>query len=259
MAASPALVVETLEGGVGLARIHRPERRNALNQATLRALAEAVGTFDRDPDIGCVVITGGEAVFAAGADVTEMEGVGAAEMLASDRAAAWDALRSVRTPLIAAVSGYALGGGLELAMTCDMILVSDTARLGQPEINLGIMPGAGGTQRLTKQLGKYLAMELVLAGRLLNAEEAVHHGLANRVVAVAELQDEAVALARVVAARAPLARRLAKEAVQRAQDLTLEQGLAFERQGFSLLFGSEDKEEGLRAFLDKREATWHGR
>lgn len=252
------LIVETLGGGVGLVRIHRPERRNALNQSTLRALAAAVVAFDHDRDIGCIVVTGDDTAFAAGADVTEMDGKSVADMLSGDRVDAWDALRAVRTPLIAAVSGYALGGGLELAMLCDMIVVSETAKLGQPEIKLGIMPGAGGTQRLTRQLGKYLAMEVVLAGRLLSAEEAVLHGLANRVAPVGAYLEEALALARLVAAQAPLARMAAKSAVQRAQDLPLEQGLAFERQSFCLLFGTDDQSEGVRAFLEKRAPTWRG-
>lgn len=254
-----SLIVETVQGGVGLVRIHRPERRNALNQSTLRELAAAVSSFDHDPDIGCVVITGDSEAFAAGADVNELEGRSVADIVTGARAEAWETLRAVRIPLIAAVSGYALGGGLELAMLCDMIVVSETAKLGQPELKLGIMPGAGGTQRLTKQLGKYLAMEVVLAGRLLNAEEAVRFGLANRVATVAEYLEHAVALARVVASQAPVARLAAKDAVQRAQDLPLELGLAYERRAFSSLFGTEDQTEGVRAFLEKRAPIWSGR
>ncbi len=253
------LIVERLDGGVGLIRIHRPERRNALNQATMEELRVAMTAFDVDEAIGCIVLTGDERSFAAGADVTEMDGKGVADMLGSYRFQQWEALRALATPLVAAVSGYALGGGLELAMLCDMIVASDTAKLGQPEINLGIMPGAGGTQRLTRQLGKYLAMEVVLAGRLLTAEEALAHGLVNRVTPADETLPAAVELARKVASRAPLAVRMAKSAILEAQDAPLERGLAFERHSFYLLFGTQDQKEGVRAFLDKREPRWTGR
>ena len=168
------LIVQRLEGGVGLMRINRPKRRNALNQATLQELAHAARAFDLDPEIGCLVITGDERAFAAGADVTEMDGKGVPDMLGAYRFESWEALTRTRKPVIAAVSGYALGGGLELALLCDMIVVSESAQLGQPEINLGIMPGAGGTQRLTRQLGKYLAMEVILAGRRVNDGMAQH-------------------------------------------------------------------------------------
>lgn len=251
--------VERPGDGVGLIRIHRPERRNALNQATLAEIAEAMRAFDLDDAVGCIVLTGDDVAFAAGADVTEMDGKNVADMLGGYRFETWEALRRVRTPIVAAVSGFALGGGLELAMACDMIVASETARLGQPEINLGIMPGAGGTQRLTRQIGKYLAMEVVLAGRLLNAEEALRHGLVNHVVPVDVYLDKALEIARVVAGRAPMAARLAKSAVSKAQDMSLEDGLAFERNAFYLLFGTEDQKEGIRAFLEKRPPTFTGR
>ncbi|NLG08147.1 MAG: enoyl-CoA hydratase [Deinococcales bacterium] len=250
--------VERLEGGVGLLRIDRSERRNALNQATLQELAEAARAFDRDEAVGCLVITGDERAFAAGADVTEMDGKGVPDMLGAYRFESWEALARVRKPIVAAVSGYALGGGLELAMLCDMIVASESAKLGQPEIDLGIMPGAGGTQRLTRQLGKYLAMEVILAGRLLTAQEALQHGLVNRVVPVEGYLESALELARAVAARAPQAVRLAKSAVNRAQG-PLQEGLEFERNAFYLLFGTEDQKEGVRAFLEKREPRWRGR
>jgi len=253
------IVVERLDGGVGLIRIHRPDKRNALNQATMEELRRAASAFDVDEEIGCIVLTGDERAFAAGADISEMAGRGVGDMLASYRFQQWEALRQVATPMIAAVSGYALGGGLELAMLCDMIVAADNAKLGQPEINLGIMPGAGGTQRLTKQLGKYLAMEVVLAGRLLTAREALEHGLVNHVSSAQEALGDAVELARKVASRAPLAARVAKSAVLRAQDAPLEQGLAFERNSFTMLFGTEDQKEGVEAFLDKREPRWKGR
>ena len=253
------LIVERLDGGVGLVRIHRPERRNALDQATLEELRDAATAFDADRGVGCIVLTGDERAFATDADVTEMDGKGVADMLSGHRFELWEALRTVRTPLVAAVTGYALGGGLELAMLCDMIVAGDNARLGQPEIKLGIIPGAGGTQRLTRQLGKALAMEVVLAGRLLTAEEALAHGLVNRVTPVEDTLHAAVELARKVASRAPLAARVAKSAILQAQDTSLEQGLAFERHSFTLLFGTEDQKEGVRAFLDKREPHWSGR
>ncbi|MFA5595385.1 MAG: enoyl-CoA hydratase-related protein [Trueperaceae bacterium] len=252
------LIVQRLEGGVGLMRINRPKRRNALNQATLQELAHAARAFDLDPEIGCLVITGDERAFAAGADVTEMDGKGVPDMLGAYRFESWEALTRTRKPVIAAVSGYALGGGLELALLCDMIVVSESAQLGQPEINLGIMPGAGGTQRLTRQLGKYLAMEVILAGRFLTAQEAVAHGLANRVVPTEGYLEAALELARNVAARAPHAVKLAKSAVNRAQDGPLAQGLEFERNAFYLLFGTDDQKEGIRAFLEKRDPEFKG-
>ncbi|MDI3340466.1 MAG: enoyl-CoA hydratase-related protein [Sphaerobacter sp.] len=253
------LIVEKLAGGVGLIRLNRPERLNALNQALMRELVKAAEAFDADDEVGAIVLTGNEAAFAAGADVTEMDGAGVAGMLGGYRFDEWERLRRVRTPLIAAVSGWALGGGCELAMLCDIIVASETARFGQPEISLGLMPGAGGTQRLTRQVGKYLAMEMVLAGRQLTAAEAQRFGLVNRVVPVESYLDAALELARTVAAQAPLAVRLAKEAVLRAQDVPLEAGLAHERHNFYLLFGTEDTQEGIRAFLEKRRPEWRGR
>lgn len=253
------LVVERLDGGVGLIRINRPDKRNALNQATMEELRSAATALDLDGAIRCIVLTGDDRAFAAGADVTEMDGRAVGDMLGSYRFRQWEALRQIATPMVAAVSGFALGGGLELAMLCDMIVAADNAKLGQPEINLGIIPGAGGTQRLTKQLGKYLAMEVVLAGRLLSAQEALAHGLVNHVSSVEDALADAVELARKVASRAPLAARVAKSAVLHAQDSPLEHGLAFERHSFYMLFGTEDQKEGVEAFLDKREPRWKGR
>lgn len=253
------LLVEQVAGGGGLIRLNRPQRLNALNNATMAELATAMTRFDDDPGIGAIVLTGSETVFAAGADVTEMDGAGVAEMLSGYRFDEWETLRRIRTPVIAAVSGWALGGGCELAMLCDMIVASETARFGQPEINLGIMPGAGGTQRLTRQVGKYLAMEMVLAGRQLTAEEAQRAGLVNRVVPVEIYLDAAIDQARTVADQAPVAARLAKDAILKALDQPLEAGLAYERHNFYLLFGTEDKQEGIRAFLEKRPPDWKGR
>lgn len=253
------VIVEKLGAGVGLIRINRPRVRNALNQATMAEMVAALAEFDDDPDVGCIVLTGNQAAFAAGADISEFDGANVTDMLQDYRFDEWEALRRARTPLIAAVSGWALGGGFELAMLCDMIVASETARFGQPEINLGLMPGAGGTQRLTRQVGKYLAMEIVLAGRQLTAEEAARHGLVNRVVPPEAYLDAALELARTVASKAPMAVRLAKDAVLKAQDVALEAGLAYERHNFYLLFGTEDREEGIQAFLERRTPQWKGR
>jgi len=253
------LIVEKLPDGVGLIRINRPRVRNALNQATMAEIVAAVAAFDDDPGVGCIVLTGNETAFAAGADISEFDGASVTDMLQGYRFDEWEALRRARTPLIAAVSGWALGGGCELAMLCDMIVASETARFGQPEINLGLMPGAGGTQRLTRQVGKYLAMEMVLAGRQLTAEEAARNGLVNRVVPLEAYLDAALELARAVAAKAPVAVRLAKDAVLQAQDAALEAGLAYERHNFYLLFSTEDRDEGVRAFLERRAPEWKRR
>ena len=253
------LIVERVDGGVGLIRLNRPRVRNALNQATMSEVVRAVGRFDDDAAIGAIVLTGNEVAFAGGADINEFASAGVVQMVAAYRFDEWETLRRTAKPLLAAVSGWALGGGCELALLCDMIVASETARFGQPEITLGLMPGGGGTQRLMRQVGKYLTMEMVLAGRQLTAEEALRFGLVNRVVPVERYLDTALELARNVAARAPVAARLAKDAVLKAQDLTMEDGLAYERHNFYLLFGTEDKDEGVRAFLEKRMPTWSGR
>ena len=250
--------VET-HGRVGLVRLNRPKQLNALNTATLRELAQAIGAFEQEGDIRAMVITGNERVFAAGADIAEFQQTSLSELMRGLRADQYEMLRKVRKPLIAAVSGYAYGGGCELAMLCDLIVASDTARFAQPEINLGIIPGGGGTQRLTRQVGKYLAMEVILAGRVLSAWEALQHGLVNKVVPVELYLEEALELAQTIAERAPLAARLAKDAINRAQDMSLEHGLGLERSNFLIAFGSEDKQEGTSAFLEKRKPQWKGR
>jgi len=250
--------VET-HGRVGLVRLNRPKQLNALNTATLRELAQAIGAFEQEGDIRAMVITGNERVFAAGADIAEFQQTSLSELMRGLRADQYEVLRKVRKPLIAAVSGYAYGGGCELATLCDLIVASDTARFAQPEINLGIIPGGGGTQRLTRQVGKYLAMEVILAGRVLSAWEALQHGLVNRVVPVELYLEEALELAQTIAERAPLAARLAKDAINRAQDMSLEHGLGLERSNFLIAFGSEDKQEGTSAFLEKRKPQWKGR
>ncbi len=244
---------------VGLIRLNRPRAFNALNAQLMQELTDALSAFDADPAIGAIVITGNEKVFAAGADIKEMAAATAADMLTSGYIDLFDRIRTVSKPIIAAVSGWALGGGFELAMTCDMIVASETAQFGQPEINLGIIPGAGGTQRLTRTVGKYLAMEIVLNDRRLKAEEALRFGLVNRVVPVERYLDEALALAQQLAARAPLALRIAKEAVNRALETSLTEGLAYERRVFYLLFATDDQKEGMAAFLEKRQPQWQGK
>lgn len=252
------ILVET-HAKVGLVRLNRPRQLNALNTPTLSELAQAMLAFEQDQAIGAMVITGNEQAFAAGADIAEFQQTSLAELMKGLRADQYEVLRKVRKPLIAAVSGYAYGGGCELAMLCDLIVASDTARFAQPELNLGIIPGGGGTQRLTRQVGKYLAMEMILAGRVLSAWEALQHGLVNRVVPVELYLEEALELAQAIAGRAPLAVRLAKDAVSRAQDLSLEHGLGFERSNFLIAFGSEDKQEGTTAFVEKRRPQWKGK
>ncbi|HOA24468.1 MAG: enoyl-CoA hydratase-related protein [Aggregatilineales bacterium] len=243
---------------VGLIRLNRPEALNALNGELMRELVAALRAFDDDPDIGAMVITGSDRAFAAGADIKEMASRTAVEMLHSDMIGTWDAVASMKKPVIAAVSGYALGGGAELALMCDMIVASETAVFGQPEINLGVIPGAGGTQRLARTVGKALAMEMVLNDRRLSAEEALQRGLVNYVYPVETYLDEALRLANEIAARAPVAVRLAKEAVNKAFELPLAEGLAFERRNFYFLFATSDQKEGMDAFIGKRKPEWKG-
>jgi len=242
----------------GLIRIHRPEAMNALNAVVMEEIAQALESFDADPQVGAMVLTGDDRAFAAGADIKEMAEASSVEMLLSDRIGRWDRIRRIRKPVIAAVSGWCLGGGNELAMACDMIVASETARFGQPEINLGVMPGAGGTQRLTRAVGKAIAMEVVLNSRTLTAQEACAFGLVNRVVPVESTLDEALRLASEIAERAPLAVRLAKEAVNHAFESFLADGLADERRAFYFLFGTRDQKEGMAAFIAKRKPEWTG-
>ncbi len=251
------ILIETHER-VGLVRINRPKARNALNGTVLREMNDAFEAYDANPDVGAIVITGDEIAFAAGADIKEMATASAMDMLTRSYIPQFDRIRQVHKPVIAAVSGWCLGGGNELAMACDMIVASETARFGQPEINLGVIPGAGGTQRLTRAVGKALAMEMVLNNRTLTAEEAKNFGLVNRVVPVERYLDEALQLAAEIAARAPLAVRLGKEAVNHAFDSFLADGLEDERRAFYMLFASQDQKEGMQAFVEKRKANWKG-
>jgi enoyl-CoA hydratase len=244
---------------VGILTINRPKELNALNTTLIGELAEALEEFDRDEAIRCIVLTGaGEKAFAAGADIKEMSGKSPIDMLQGDFEH-WLRIKRIHTPIIAAVGGYALGGGCELAMLCDMIVASENARFGQPEIMLGIIPGAGGTQRLARTLGKYRTMEMVLTGAQISAQEMAAHGLVNRVVPKGEHLNEALKLAKTVAAQAPIAARLAKEAVLAAFETPLEEGLEIERKNFFLLFATEDMREGTQAFIEKRKAEFQGR
>jgi enoyl-CoA hydratase len=253
------ILVERPADGVGLVKLNRPRTFNALTGPLMDELMTALEELDRDETIRCLVISGGERAFAAGADISEMSQATPVEMINKRFIARWERLRSLHKPVIAAVSGYALGGGCELALACDMIVASNTAVFGQPEINLGVIPGAGGTQRLARTIGKALAMEMVLNDRRLTAEEAERFGLVNRVAPVEEYLDVAVRLAAEIAARAPIAVQLAKDAVNMALEMPLSGGLAYERNHFYTLFSTQDQKEGMAAFLEKRKADWQGK
>lgn len=253
------IIVERSGEGIALVQLNRPKRLNALNQQTMREIAAALTELADDDDVRVVVLAGNERAFAAGADVTEMLGTTSVDMLQSYRFKQWEVIWNYPKPLIAAVSGWCLGGGNELAMSCDMIVASESARFGQPEIRLAIMPGAGGTQRLTRAVGKAVAMEMVLGSRFLEAEEARELGLVNHVVPTELYLEKAMELAREVASKSPIALQLAKEAVLKALELPLDEGLEFERKNFYHLFATEDKDEGISAFLDKREPEWKGK
>ena len=252
-------IITRTDGRVGIVQFNRPKALNALNRGLMSELMDALDAFDADDAIGCMVITGNEKAFAAGADIKEMADAAPVDMLDNPFIDYWDRLRRIGKPVVAAVSGFALGGGCELAMACDMIIASETARFGQPEINLGIIPGAGGTQRMTLAVGKALAMEMVLNGRFLTAEEALQHGLINRVVPVELYLEEAVKFAAEIAARAPVALRLGKEAVNAVYEMPLQAGLAHERRLFYMLFSTKDQKEGMDAFINKRKPKWEGR
>jgi enoyl-CoA hydratase len=253
------MILTETRGRVGLVMLNRPQAFNALNNRLMDEVMEALDTLDKDENIGAMVITGNEKAFAAGADIKEMEGKSAQEMMAGDHVGAFDRIRLVEKPVIAAVSGWALGGGCELAMSCDMIVASESARFGQPEINIGVIPGAGGTQRLTRAVGKALAMEIILNDRKLTAQEAYQFGLVNRVVPVSDYLDEALKLANEIASRAPLAVRAAKKMINASFESSLTNGLAEEKQAFYNLFNTEDQKEGMKAFVEKRKPKWTGK
>ena len=252
------LVDPQIRPGVALLRLNRPKELNALNLQLMAELRDALAIMDKDENVRAIVLTGNEKAFAAGADIHQMSGKGAIDMLLIDQFSTWEQIRRLKKPLIAAVSGFVLGGGNELVMHCDLVVASETARFGQPEILLGIMPGAGGTQRLTRQIGKVNAMEMVLTGQPIAAKQALAWGLVNRVVPVEVYLDEALRLASEIALRAPLAVRLAKESVLKAQDSNLSEGLEFERKNFYMLFASADQKEGMDAFVNKRPPQFTG-
>jgi enoyl-CoA hydratase len=247
------------DGFVATVQLNRPAVLNALNLETMNELVTTLESLDNDDSVRAIVLAGSEKAFAAGADIKEMATASAIDMLYRDQFTKWDIIRKIKKPLIAAVSGFALGGGCELMMHCDIIIASETARIGQPEINIGVMPGAGGTQRLTRAVGKGLAMEMVLIGKFITGAEACAAGLVNKVVPVEFYLEEAQRLAREIASRPPVAVRLAKEAVLKSFDTTIEMGLEFERKNFYLLFASDDMKEGMAAFIEKRKPEWTGK
>ena len=253
------LIESTRDGHVALLRIDRPKARNALSPEVMEELASELERLDPDPAVRCIVVAGSEKVFAAGADIKAMAERGFAEALRHPAAAFWRRLAAIKTPMVAAVSGYALGGGCELALACDMIVASEDARFGQPEITLGIIPGGGGTQRIARTVGKQLAMEYVLTGRRFDAATAERMGLVNRVVSKRECLQEALELARTVAERPPIAVRLAKQAVLAAEETALSAGMESERRAYELAMATEDRVEGMRAFIEKRRPEFRGR
>ena len=244
---------------VALIELNRPKELNALNLQLMGELRDALKQLDEDDSVRAIVLTGNDRAFAAGADIKQMAGKTAIDMFNIDQFSTWDQIKKTKKPIIAAVSGFALGGGCELAMTCDMIIASETAQFGQPEIKIGVMPGAGGTQRLTKALGKAKAMEMVLTGKFISAEEAEKHGLVNRVVPVELFLDEALKLAGEIAKMSPVAVKLAKESVNRSFETGLDEGLYFERKNFYMCFASEDQTEGMNAFVEKRAPQFTGK
>ncbi len=252
-------VTKAYQKHIALIQLNRPKELNALNIQLMEEISESLKELDKDDEVRVVVITGNERAFAAGADIKQMAGKQTIDMWKEDRFTTWDQINKTKKPIIAAVSGFALGGGCELAMTCDMIVASETAQFGQPEIKIGVMPGAGGTQRLTKAIGKVKSMELVLTGKFINAEEALHYGLINKIVPVELYMEEALKLAKEIASMSPLAVQMAKESVKRSFEVPLDEGLQFERKNFYMLFSSEDQKEGMNAFVEKRRADFKGK
>ncbi len=253
------LITEQYAPGIALIQLNRPNELNALNLQLMQELRDTLKSLDQNKEVRVIILTGNEKAFAAGADIKQMADKTAIDMLMIDQFSTWDQIKKTRKPIIAAVSGFALGGGCELAMTCDMIIASETAKFGQPEIKIGVMPGAGGTQRLTNAIGKVKAMELVLTGRFLSAEEALQYKLINKVVPVEMYLQEAVSLAKEIAAMSPVATLLAKESINRSFETHLEEGLHFERKNFYMTFASEDQKEGMSAFIEKRKPNYSGK
>lgn len=253
------LVTPEAKKHIALIQLNRPKELNALNLQLMLELKDALQNLDKNDEVRCIIITGNQQAFAAGADIKQMESRTPVDLIKIDQFETWDQIRKTSKPIIAAVCGFALGGGCELAMTCDMIVAGESAKFGQPEIKIGIMPGAGGTQRLTRAVGKALAMEMVLTGKFISAEEAQKAGLINRVVPDEVYLDEALKLASEVATMSPIALRLAKESVLKSFETGLQEGLYFERKNFYLTFSSEDQKEGMNAFVEKRKANFSGK
>lgn len=253
------IVNPQVEKHIALIQLNRPKELNALNRQLMLEMKDALQQLDANENVRVIIITGNEKAFAAGADIKEMADASTIDMVNHDQFATWDQIKKTKKPVIAAVSGFALGGGCELMMNCDMIVASETARIGQPEIKIGVMPGAGGTQRLTRAVGKALAMELIFTGRFLTADEALDAGLINQVVPVELYLREAITLAKMVAENSPVALKLAKEAVLQAFNSSLDEGLLFERKNFYLCFSSEDQKEGMKAFIEKRKPEFKGK
>lgn len=256
---SYANIVVQIEPPLAIIRLNRPKVLNALNFELLREIVDALESFDKDDRIRVNILTGSDDAFSAGADIKELSEATPVDLINENKFALWDRLKKISKPIIGAISGHTLGGGCELAMNCDIIIASETAKFGQPEINIGIMPGAGGTQRLTRTIGKFRAMEMILTGQPINAREAEKHGLVNRVYPVESYFEESKKLAVQIAQKAPVATRLAKEAILKSFDTPLEEGLQFERRNFYLLFSTEDMKEGMKAFTEKRQAQFKGR
>jgi enoyl-CoA hydratase/carnithine racemase len=257
--ADPVVLLERPAEGVALIRINRPDARNALNMEVRRLIAQHILAVSEDAAVRCVVLTGNDKAFAAGADIKEMAGVGTIEMIRRGTLKLWRTISSCPKPVIAAVSGFALGGGCELAMTCDIIIASESAKFGQPEVKIGIIPGGGGTQRLTRAVGKYKAMRYILTGDIFGAREAYEMGLASEIVADGEAEKRAIEMAVQIAALPPLAIEQAKEAVLRGMDGSLDTGLALETKAIQLLFSSQDQKEGMAAFIEKRKPKFEGK
>ena len=252
-------ILVTKEGAIGIIQLNRPKLLNALNFELMTELVNALEELDREAAVKVMILTGGERAFAAGADLAEMSQATPVDLVLGRRFELWDRIRKISKPIIAAVSGYCLGGGNELAMNCDLIVASETATFGQPEVNVGIIPGAGGTQRLPRVVGKYKAMEMILTGKSISADEAYRVGLVNHVVPPESLMEEAKKIATDIASKPPISIRSAKETILRAQDTTLEVGLEFERKAFYMLFATEDGKEGMKAFLEKRKPNFKGK
>jgi len=252
------IVVDT-RGKVGIIRLNRPQALNALNSALIAEISAAVAAFETDAGIACILLTGSDRAFAAGADIKEMATKSFLDAFLSDFAAGWDPIARARKPVIAAVAGFALGGGCELAMMCDLIIAADNAKFGQPEIKLGVIPGIGGTQRLTRAVGKAKAMDLCLTGRMMDAQEAERSGLVARVVPLASLMDEAMEVAETIASMSLPALMIAKESINRAFEMSLGEGIRFERRVFHSLFSTDDQKEGMAAFLEKRSARFNNK